>query len=169
MQSQHLSPASSYQSITDLSARKIRDDVRAVIFTLYEVITRDFHFREEDWSTLDVAAIQDIEWAQHPEVRLDHPVAEYRALLNAWVKTREEGKQITVYTDASDYIDWPILEKQVIERPLGNGTVHKVSAWDMVLRSDALARGEVFAEWQRPMQSALKGEYHLLATGKQLN
>lgn len=155
--------------MTNPGARKIRDDVRAVIFTLYEIITRDFHFREEDWSKLDVAMIKDIKWVQHPEVTLDHPVAEYRALLDAWVKTREEGQQITVYTDAPEYIDWPVLEKQVVERPLANGTVFKALGWDMVLRSSALARGEVFAEWQRPKQSALKGDYHLLATGKFLD
>jgi hypothetical protein len=39
----------------------IRDDVRAVIFTVYEMITHDFHFREQDWQNLDVSMVQDIE------------------------------------------------------------------------------------------------------------
>ncbi|KAK4032282.1 hypothetical protein C8A01DRAFT_50889 [Parachaetomium inaequale] len=145
--------------------RDIRDDVRAVIFTIYEMITRDFHFREQDWRELDVSMIQDIEWVPHPDVTLDHPVAEYRAVLDAWVKTRQEGKKITIYTDAPEYIDWPVLEKPVIESTTDAGVVTKEQRYP-VDRREALARGEQIVEWQRPMQSTLKGDYHLLATGK---
>jgi hypothetical protein len=27
--------------------------------------------------------------------------------LNEWVKKRREGRQISVYTEAPEYIDWP--------------------------------------------------------------
>jgi hypothetical protein len=130
------------------------------------MITRDFHFREQDWQELDVSKIQDIEWVPHPDVTLDHPVSEYRAVLNAWVKAREEGRKIAVYTDAPEYIDWPVLEEPTIERTTESGLVIKEQPWYPGDRQEALERGERIVEWQRPMQSTLKGDYHLLATGK---
>src|SRR5689334_12485268 len=102
-------------------------------------------------------------------MRLDHPVAEYRSLLNAWVKKREEGKKIDIYTDAPEYIDWPMLEKLVTEEKTADGRVVKIEGWDFTLRRDALAREEKVTGWQRPMQSTLKGDYHLLANGKLLD
>ncbi len=89
-----------------------RDDVRGVVFTLYEMITRDFHFRDSEWEQPHESVVQDLEsWVQHPDVTLDRPVAEFRALLNAWVKDRKEGKKVAVYTDAPEHFDWPILKK----------------------------------------------------------
>ncbi|KAH6632108.1 kinase-like domain-containing protein [Chaetomium tenue] len=152
-----------------LSYWDIRDDVRAVVFTIYEMITRDFHFREEDWEKLDVSLIQDIEWVQHPDITLDHPVAEYRALLNAWLKTRAEGKQVTVYTDAPEYIDWPILEIPTGEFTISTGADRTVETWTPMNLSKALAQGKKLVEWRRPKQNTLKGDYHLLATGKLLD
>ncbi|EAQ87783.1 hypothetical protein CHGG_04402 [Chaetomium globosum CBS 148.51] len=163
------SSSSSHLSTTNLEVRDIRDDVRAVVFTIYEMITRDFHFREEDWEKLDVSLIQDIEWVQHPDVTLDHPVAEYRSLLNAWLKTRAEGKKVTVYTDAPECIDWPILEMPIGEYTTSTGAVRQVQTWTPVDRSQALALGKKTVEWRRPKQSTLKGDYHLLATGELLD
>ena len=57
---------------------------RAVIFSIYE----------DDWAKLDVSKVQDIEGVQHHDVTLGRPIAEYRALLNAWVKVREEGRKV---------------------------------------------------------------------------
>lgn len=52
------------------------------------------------------------EWGQHPDVRLDHPLAEYRAVLDAWGRARRErGGHITVVADASAYIDWPEIQE----------------------------------------------------------
>lgn len=90
---------------------KARDDVKGVIFTLYEIITGDEHFRDiphEEQSTEEIEALE--EWVKHPGVSLDHPVAEYRSVLNHWVKQRREGRQITSYTEAPEYIDWPAPE-----------------------------------------------------------
>ncbi|KAH6856312.1 hypothetical protein B0I37DRAFT_443000 [Chaetomium sp. MPI-CAGE-AT-0009] len=93
-----------------------RDDVRAVVFAIYEIITRDFHFREE-------------------------------------------GKQITVYTDAPEYIDRPSLEIPTQEWTSSTGTVMQSQTWAPVNRSKALALGEKTVEWRRPRQSTLKGDY----------
>ncbi|KAK4556606.1 hypothetical protein LTR86_006177 [Recurvomyces mirabilis] len=85
-----------------------RDDIKGVIFTLYEIITRDEQYRMIPHTEQDPHAVGELEeWVQHPEVRLDHDVAEDRAVLNGWVKQRREGKQISMYTDALEPIDWP--------------------------------------------------------------
>ncbi|EXF86228.1 hypothetical protein CFIO01_02287 [Colletotrichum fioriniae PJ7] len=76
-----------------------RNDVNGVIFTLYEIITRDDHFRQvphEEQNPDDVQGLS--AWPKHPVVQLDHPVLEYRSHLNRWVKKRREEKGISVYT-----------------------------------------------------------------------
>lgn len=149
--------------------RDVRDDVRAVIFTVYELITRDFHFRQEDWRKLDVSAVQDVEWVPHADITLDHPVSEYRRLLDAWVKGREQGKQVTMYTDASHYIDWPVLEKPGREYRDMQGCLRKEQRWPFESRWRAKARGEMTTDWTRPLQRKLMGDQHLLASGKLLD
>lgn len=52
-----------------------RNDVKYTIFTLYEIITRDMHFRNENYPhELDVAKMLPAVWEKHPEVQLDAPV-----------------------------------------------------------------------------------------------
>lgn len=89
-----------------------RNDVKFVVFTLYEIITRDLHFREEYYpNELDSSVVLEMDvWEQHAEVRLDSPVSDYRRLLEEWVNTREKvDKGINHYTQAPDAIDWPLL------------------------------------------------------------
>lgn len=59
-----------------------RNDIEGVIFTLYEIITRDDQFRltQNRWQQAPrVLNMED--WVKHPDVRLDKPVARYRAVL----------------------------------------------------------------------------------------
>ncbi|KAI1137622.1 hypothetical protein F5Y05DRAFT_387755 [Hypoxylon sp. FL0543] len=87
---------------------KDRDDVKGVIFTLYEIITRDDHFRRVPFDKQNPADVEGMaEWVKHPDVKLDHPISEYRAVLDEWVKRRREGKQISIYTEAPEHIHWP--------------------------------------------------------------
>ncbi|UKZ83012.1 hypothetical protein TrVFT333_010813 [Trichoderma virens FT-333] len=84
------------------------NDVKGVIFTMYEIITRDTHFRDVAHDQQNLADVQGLEeWAKHPDVNLDHPVSAYRSLLNDWVNKRRNGKQIALYTEAPEYISWP--------------------------------------------------------------
>lgn len=50
------------------------------------------------------------DWVKHPEVLLDHPVSEYRAVLNEWVDKRRTGKQIAKPTEDPQHMNWPSLE-----------------------------------------------------------
>jgi len=87
-----------------------RNDVKMAVFTLYEIITRDMHFREESFlSELDVSMVFDIEVRQkHSSVNLDAgvDVAEYRRVLDAWAMSRTEAdKMVTRWTEAKTPID----------------------------------------------------------------
>ncbi|KAG8418349.1 hypothetical protein J3458_005770 [Metarhizium acridum] len=89
-----------------------RNDIKGVIFTLYEIITRDTDFRDVPHYEQNPADVQELdEWVQHPDVQLDHSVTEFRSVLNEWVDRRQSGRQIAVYTEAPEYIDWPDFPK----------------------------------------------------------
>jgi len=96
------------------TAIKNQDDVRGVIFTLYEIITHDEDSRGTLYQERDPEIVQRLdEWVKHPDVLLDHPVTEFRSVLNDWVSQRRRGKQISKYTEAAEYIDWPNIVQNV--------------------------------------------------------
>ncbi|KXH52649.1 hypothetical protein CNYM01_01700 [Colletotrichum nymphaeae SA-01] len=131
-----------------------RNDINGVIFTLYEIITRDDHFRHvphEEQNPDDVQGLST--WPKHPEVQLDHPVSEYRSYLNRWVKKRREEKGISVYTEAPEPIDWPPLqtprrEYTAVDKE-GNETVQLETNWSRLRRNER-KEGNITLEWQRP-------------------
>ncbi|PMB72096.1 hypothetical protein BM221_002196 [Beauveria bassiana] len=51
-----------------------RDDMKGVIFTLYEIITLDEHFRGVPHIEQDAEAVLRLEWTKHPDVKLDADV-----------------------------------------------------------------------------------------------
>ncbi|KAF9872932.1 protein kinase-like domain protein [Colletotrichum karsti] len=135
-----------------------RDDVKGVIFTLYEIITRDKHFREVPHDQQNPADVQSLDtWPQHQDVHLDRPVSEYRSVLDRWVQRRQEGKRISVYTEAEDPIDWPLINPPP-EPPFlssdaeGNPITKMVSSW-AELRQSKRQKGEVTLDWERPPQN----------------
>ncbi|KAI0871949.1 hypothetical protein GGS24DRAFT_36583 [Hypoxylon argillaceum] len=148
---------------------KDRNDVKGVIFTLYEIITRDKHFRDIPYDQRNPIDLERLEWVQHPDVKLDHSVSEYRSVLNEWVKRREE-KQISIYTEAPEYIDWPEFPKPPAREQLfldicGNPTTVKgVVVVDM--RRDVREQGIKVLNWERPAQKKLGNRNDVLANGK---
>lgn len=62
------------------------NDVKFVIFTLYEIITREFCFRLEFYPhELDASKImRKRKWDKHRNVQLDSPVDEFRRVLGKW-------------------------------------------------------------------------------------
>lgn len=148
-----------------------RDDVKGVIFTLYEIITGDTKLRgvpHRQQSPADVQGLE--EWVQHPDIKLDHSVSEFRSVLNEWVERRRMGKQVTLYTEASEYIDCPDFPKPpptdvVFSDGMGNSTVVP----SVVLnnqRRDLREEGVAYLNWERPAQIKLDKEKILLATGQ---
>ncbi|KAK2589599.1 hypothetical protein QQS21_012722 [Conoideocrella luteorostrata] len=148
-----------------------RNDIKGVIFTLYEIITRDTHFRDVPYYDQNPADVQSLEeWIQHPDVKLDSPVSEYRSVLNDWVDKRQNGRQISHYTEAPEYIDWPEFPEPppkdtVFLDSKGNSTVFTGFALED-MRRDERREGNAILNWERPAQIKLGKQSRVLANGQ---
>ena len=157
--------------IGDTGSGKDRDDVKGVIFTLHEIITRDTHFREVPHDQQNPADVEGLEeWIQHPDVKLDHSVSEYRSVLNEWVKSRREGKQLAIYTEAPEYIDWPDFPEPAatdmnFTDARGNPIVVK---WVRLseMRRDKREKDIAVLNWERPAQTKLGNGNRVFANGQ---
>ncbi|KAK3311370.1 uncharacterized protein B0T15DRAFT_72646 [Chaetomium strumarium] len=124
-----------------------RDDVKGVLVFLYAYITRDpalqfYILHEVD----EKECFNPAKWCKHPDVELDDDVAEFYFELMTWVRGRRAGKQITRYTQAPEYFDWPPPPPE--PHP---------DDWD---------NEEYRLEWLRPRSSKLDPTRRLLATGR---
>lgn len=142
-----------------------RDDVKGVIFTLYEIITGDEHYRDVPHEEQDPADVQNMStWPQRPDSLLDHPVSEYRSVLDRWVKRRQAGTRISVYTEAQEPIDWPALsDPPKTEVVWARGTEHETRTMEVMWAEPRGLAWETdntrrFLDWQRPPQSKVTPE-----------
>ncbi|KAI5464911.1 hypothetical protein BGZ63DRAFT_378981 [Mariannaea sp. PMI_226] len=144
-----------------------RNDIKGVIFTLYEIITRDTHFQEVPWDRKTPTDVQGLEeWVKHPDVKLDHPVSDFRAVLNEWVDKRQNGRQIAIYTEAPEYIDWPDFPQPApTDWVLSNGTVLTRVVLTEMRRSER-KKGMEILNWERPAQIKVENKDRLLANGQ---
>lgn len=149
-----------------------RNDIKGVIFTLYEIITRDDHFRSVPHRDQDIFSVLNMEnWVKHPDVRLDEPVATYRAELNAWVLRRKERGNLKTFTDASDYVDWPDLPEPTHRVSYANDGADSelepetYPSWT-INRRDARDRNLEVIEWQRPAQKMIPKGMWIFADGR---
>ncbi|KAM0381706.1 hypothetical protein ACHAPY_004866 [Fusarium culmorum] len=95
--------------IGDLGFSQARNDVDGVVFTVYELITGDYELRSVEHEQQKVLDIEATEWTKHPDVQLDHPVAEFRKVLDQWSsERRKDPHRINTYKDAPNYIEWPM-------------------------------------------------------------
>ncbi|KAL2140542.1 hypothetical protein VTI28DRAFT_3660 [Corynascus sepedonium] len=145
-----------------------RNDVNLAIFALYEIITRDLSFREENYpEDLDASMVlQKQDWEQHPDVRLEEgvKVSEYRRVLEDWVNARKTiDAELKNYKQAPNYIDWPPLPQFPLV-DCGGAMMRRGSQ----MRQRIIKRGEPFIEWVRPPTShlPLPAGQRLLATGE---
>ncbi|KAI3396789.1 hypothetical protein diail_11689 [Diaporthe ilicicola] len=148
------------------------NDVKFAAFTLYEIITRDTHLRDENHpSELDASMILDTNssapaWEKHEDVVLDAPVAEYKRHLNEWMAQRAEAdaeEQVTSRSQAPSAVDWPPLP-EFPEVPFCGPMIRRATQ----MRQEMIQRGAGFLTWQRPPSCALplSGGKKLLATGE---
>ncbi|KAI1500568.1 kinase-like domain-containing protein [Biscogniauxia marginata] len=148
-----------------------RNDVKGVIFTIYEIITGNTDLRHVPPPEQDLAAIEEQDkWVKHPNVTLDHPVSEFRLALKQWSEKRRLGRQLTIYKDASEYIDWPKMvdpPRSEFQTRRLDGTLHHYSrvCYDRS-RTGLREKGGMVLNWERPPQNALKDGALLLATGE---
>lgn len=149
---------------------QVRNDVTGVVFTIYEIITRDEKFTEVPHEEQTTTPIEELdEWVKHLDVLLDHLVSEYQSFLNAWVRKRREGHQVKHYTDAPEYIDWPEMETPpvLLKSKDLDGTIF-TSPWPSWtgLRRFKQVNGRPFLTWERPPQRLIRKDGCLLATGE---
>lgn len=85
-----------------------RDDVTAVVFTLYELITNDTQFTRISYWKQTLEMVQNIwEWPCNRE--LDSDVSKFRNFLNDWVASRRSGGDLERYLNAPNRLTWPDL------------------------------------------------------------
>lgn len=142
-----------------------RNDVKNTIFTLYEIITRDAHFRKEKrpHKTHPLMAMDLDVWGKHRDVHLDADVTKYRQALQEWVSARKEvDAEIALWTQASRYIDWPLLTE--FPEVMWSGSINRMP---YQFRQEMRNIGANFLKWQRSASCELplpEGQL-LFATG----
>jgi serine/threonine protein kinase len=142
-----------------------RNDVKGVMFTAYEIITRDDSLRSvphEDQNLDDLRH----EWVKHPEVKLDHPVASYQLMLREWQERRARDHS----WDIPEAIDWPSRPKppektRCLKDPFGQPSYLTWEMWDE-RRQDVWDRGGKVLNWERPPQRLLDAGTRVLSTGE---
>lgn len=125
-----------------------RNDVKLAVFTLYEIITNDLTFREENYpEDLDISMVlQKEEWIRHPDVRLEEGVgvSEYRRVLEDWVQTRKStDAELKDYKQAPEFIDWPSPPRF----PIVDDEEWAMFGGRYQMRQIMIRRGEPFIKW----------------------
>ncbi|KAI1461297.1 hypothetical protein F4805DRAFT_413543 [Annulohypoxylon moriforme] len=144
---------------------KARNDVKGVIFTIYEIITRDDSLRRKRHEEQNLDDIRR-EWVKHPEVKLDHPVTSYQLMLQEWEKQRARDH----LGDCPEPINWPTRPKPPKKTSTTKdpwGKLH-VNTWDAVSerRQDVRDRGGKVLTWERPPQRLIDSGTRVLSTGE---
>ncbi|KAG8157460.1 hypothetical protein KVR01_012844 [Diaporthe batatas] len=152
-----------------------RNDIKFTAFTLYEIITRDTHLREENYpEELDMPMVLNTpDWEKHEDVVLDAPVEEYRRHLDEWIATRQADLGERAEEEKAgipggpnqppNALDWPPLPE--LPYVLFVGTMLNVRAQ---IRRELVRNDMKFLTWQRPPSCELplpEGK-KLLATGE---
>ncbi|KAI0872871.1 hypothetical protein GGS24DRAFT_465729 [Hypoxylon argillaceum] len=149
-----------------------RNDVKGVIFTTYEIITRDDSLRRIPHEEQNLDSLG-LEWVQHPGVKLDHPVASYQLILQEW-RERRAGDLSAIHPgDVPEAIDWPSMPKapqKTISVKDAHGQLHNrtVDKW-YERRQDVRDRGDKVLNWERPPQRLLDNGTRVLSTGEIIN
>lgn len=150
-----------------------RNDVKGVIFTLYEIITRDRSLRKKPHEEQNLNDIES-EWIKHPEVQLDHPIASYRLVLKEWREQRGVCLSKTRTGVLPDAIDWPVRPKlppTTIFTMDEHGQPRSliVDGWWYERRQDVLSKGGKVLNWERPPQGLFKQGLRVLSTGETID
>ncbi|KAK4242246.1 hypothetical protein C8A03DRAFT_11518, partial [Achaetomium macrosporum] len=139
---------------------KERNDVKGVVLTVHEILTRESRVGSMQLQYIDETdlLIGPEKWVEHPDVELDPGLdaVDYYNELMRWVRARRECP-ITHYTEAPEHVDWPTEMADPPERK---------KSYD---REFAEKHGLPYIEWARPRGAHLDRSRRLLATGKYAN
>ncbi|KAH6631752.1 hypothetical protein F5144DRAFT_602537 [Chaetomium tenue] len=129
-----------------------RDDIKGVIFTLYEIITLDERFREVPHEKQDAEAVLGMKWEKHPDVKLDADVEEFRNVLDSWVRERKAKE---FFKPTNTWVRWPWMpEPPTVALPTldrdGKLTGTQMQAPCAILRRYLVLMGQKYWNWERP-------------------
>lgn len=124
-----------------------RDDVSGVVFTLYEIVTKDTqHTKIPHWER-NIDMVQNIEWTCRGE--LDSDASKFRKFLNEWVAKRAEMSTKQYFN--TPRLTWPDLpDPPEYSVPFELGRTEKGEImWQTGLRSTRIARekGHYCFQW----------------------
>lgn len=128
------------------------DDMKGVVFTLYEIMTLDGHYSSVPHEDQDAEALMKKEWTKHPDVKVDADVSEFRELLREWVENRKVGE----FVPRETWVRWQWLPEkaplaQIVTRDKdGEFTGTEVAHVPTLSRRDLVEIGEPFFSWERP-------------------
>ncbi|KAI9698583.1 MAG: hypothetical protein M1820_007382 [Bogoriella megaspora] len=126
-----------------------RNDVTGVVFTLYEIITEDTHFRDIPFTEQDPHQVLSLEkWPVR--CKLDRDVAQFRAHLNDWVKRRTGGRHVPDQAKGPSTPNMP-PPSPMLECHSGTGEPIYVTGLPRT-RSEALKQKKNVIIWERPPQ-----------------
>ncbi|KAK2592912.1 hypothetical protein QQS21_009380 [Conoideocrella luteorostrata] len=128
-----------------------RDDIKGVIFTLYEIMTLDEHYRDVPHAEQDAEALLLQHWKKHPDVKLDSEVHEFRTVLDVWVEKRRTREFKVVET----WLQWPPMPDPPTAPSLTYGPDGAVTGREMqshvrLMRQDLIRLEEPYLKWERP-------------------
>ncbi|CAK7269009.1 hypothetical protein SEPCBS119000_003350 [Sporothrix epigloea] len=134
-----------------------RDDRKGVIFTLYEIITLDGHYRQVPHAEQSAEALLLHQWEKHPDVKLDSEVHEFRKVLDYWLEKRKTRE----YKKADTWLQWPLMPPPLLRPELVYGLDGSVTGTEMrpaavLMRRNLIKLGELYMNWERPASYRLR-------------
>ncbi|KAJ4163720.1 hypothetical protein LMH87_005429 [Akanthomyces muscarius] len=132
-----------------------RNDVKGVVFSLYEIITRDSARRGKRHEDQDVEAVEQMAWTKHPDVQLDHPVSEFRRVLGEWCERRRKGtSEEVIGTGTTNFLEWPTVPEPpvTVQGGLDPEPTTELRRQYFWRRRDLVGEGKTVLNWQRPPQ-----------------
>ncbi|MCJ1369124.1 hypothetical protein MMC20_000332 [Loxospora ochrophaea] len=151
-----------------------RNDVKGVIFTVYELITLDDHFRRVDFKEQNVEDVESMtEWPVR--IELEGDISRYRGYLENWVNKRKVNPAPKQQSEALQPIDWPEVPA---ETPISfawyneDGTMRKdengnpVTFVNNMSRFQGMHNDLYCVKWERPPQKEIRSEDSLHPTKK---
>lgn len=142
------------------------DDVKGAAFALYEILTGDLQHRIFEPGS-NISDVLDKEWVQHPEVRLDCDLLEYRTALCEWIRWRERPENmISHYTEAPEYIDWPMPYVPVMPEQYGDQNEPEMKPCAFSTRAGWKSMGVDIIEWKRLARNKIPDGFCVLGNGE---
>lgn len=143
-------------------------DLKGVVATVYEIVTRDVPFAEQILMGADISTIEERDWIKHADVNLEADVATYRTIIRSWLERRTQPKNLIAhYTQTSNPIEWPQVWRPNIPSFDHEGNpVGESQPRSSIPRAAFRALGLKSIQWERPAHNMIPDGFCVLGDGK---